>query len=81
MVGADGGDNAGAGDSGQKRGCHVVGSGLKGKDIECSSRGRWSWKSDEWSGFGRETRMSRKLWSRWSSGALTRTKLRRKVEF
>ena len=47
MVGADGGDDAGAGGSGQKKGCLVVGSGLKGKDIERSSRGRWRWSSDE----------------------------------
>ena len=34
MVGTDGGDDAGAGGSGQEKGCLVVGSGLKGKDIE-----------------------------------------------
>ena len=38
MVGADGGDDAGAGCSGQTKECLVIGSGLKGKCIEGSSR-------------------------------------------
>ena len=62
MVGADGGDDGEAGGSGQKKKCLVVSSRLKGKYIECSSRGRWRWSSDERWGSGREARVARKLW-------------------
>ena len=48
--------DAGASGSGQKKGRLVVGSGLKGEDIECGSRGRWGWSSDERRGSGREAR-------------------------
>ena len=31
----------------RKKGCLVVGDGLKGKGIECTGRGRWRWSSGE----------------------------------
>ena len=62
MVGADGGDDAEAGGSDQKKGCLVVGSGLKGTYIECSSRGRWMRSLDGRWGSDREARVTKKLW-------------------